>query len=166
MGTFYFHRLISSHIAWCCRCTRAMQIPDTRVSNTFGVQPNGMYLYASSVLVPHVVLLPQRSGFELCGDVPADVLQINKTLDAFGTPQPPSHDDLYEVSSRANEYTLDGVRTTLPACGGAPASIALLDARITSPSFSACIITGFCLHAHAVHRRLTPGACPQGQTRC
>ena len=110
-----------------------MQVPGTYVFDTL-VQVNNQYLYGSSVLITHIVLLPQRSGFELCGDVPADVLQLYKTLDPFGTPLPFSYDYLNGPASWSIQYTLDGVRTTLPACGGAPTSVALLDARLTSRS--------------------------------
>ena len=77
------------------------------------------------MLVTQVVLLPQRDGCDLCGAMPADVLHINRTSDAFGTPRPPSWFDYFSNHSRPNLYAFDGVSASLPACAGAPACTAL-----------------------------------------
>ena len=73
-----------------------------------------------AVLVTQVVLLPQRDGCDLCGAMPADVLHINRTSDAFGMPRPPSWFDYFGNHSRPNLYAFDGVSASLPACAGAP----------------------------------------------
>ena len=96
---------------------------------------DGQNTYGTSVKITQIVLLPQRSGNELCGDVPADVLHINKTFDPFGTPRPPTQDDLNNGTCRPNTYALNGVSTTLPACDGAPTSIARLDVSSSLRSF-------------------------------
>ena len=74
-----------------------------------------------TVLVSQVVLLPQRDGCDLCGVVPPDVLHINRTADAFGTPQPPNWFDYFLNHSRPNLYAFEGESASLPACAGAPA---------------------------------------------
>ena len=101
---------------------------------TFGVQSNGENTYGTSVRITQIVLLPQRSGYELCGDVPADVLHINKTSNPFGRPRLPTQDDLNNGTCWPNKYTLDGESTTVPACDGAPTSTALLNVRLYSRS--------------------------------
>ena len=109
--------------------------------------------YGPFVLVTQVVLLPQRNGHELCGDVPADVLHIIRTSDPLGLRREPSPGDLYGVNSRPNLYTLNSgnttlnsENTTLPACGGAPARAALLGARSCQSRAHASRLTGLCLH--------------------